>query len=75
MRDRGAIVQSDGAWQLAESLSGIERSLPESIRSMIQRQIDRLTDSDRRLLLAASVQGHEFQSAVVAKALTLDAAD
>jgi predicted ATPase/predicted Ser/Thr protein kinase len=75
LRDRRAIVQSDGAWRLAESLSGIERSLPESIRSMIQRQIDRLTDSDRRLLLAASVQGHEFQSAVVAKALTLDAAD
>jgi adenylate cyclase len=75
LRDRGAIVQSDGVWRLAESLSGIERSLPESIRSMIQRQIDRLTDGDRRLLLAASVQGQEFQSAVVAHALKLDAAD
>ena len=73
--DRGAIVQRDGAWQLAESLSGIERSLPESVRSMIQRQLDRLTEGDRRLLLAASVQGHEFHSAVVAKALKLDAAD
>ncbi len=49
--------------------------LPESVRSMIQRKIDQLSDDDRRLLLAASVQGHEFDAAVVAEALKLDPAD
>jgi tetratricopeptide (TPR) repeat protein len=42
---------------------------------MIQLKMDRLEDVDRRLLLFASVQGQHFDSAVVAKALDLDAAD
>ena len=42
---------------------------------MIQRKIDQLGEEDRRLLVAASVQGSEFDSAVVAQALALDAAD
>src|SRR5262249_49344930 len=43
--------------------------------SMIQRKIDQLSQADRRLLVAASVQGYEFDAAVVAKALALDAAE
>jgi predicted ATPase len=42
---------------------------------MIQRLIDRLTDEERRLLQAASVQGQEFDAAMVAEVLTLDAAE
>ena len=42
---------------------------------MIQRKIDQLDEADRRLLVAASVQGSEFDAAVVARALGLDAAD
>src|SRR5581483_4125510 len=49
--------------------------LPESVRGLIQRKLDRLDEADRRLLAAASVQGHEFDSAVVAAALGLGAAD
>lgn len=43
--------------------------LAESIRIMIQRKIDRVTESDRQLLVTASVQGREFDSAVLAKSL------
>ena len=75
LRDRRAIVRTDGRWELAESLPSVERALPESIRSMIARKIGQLSDGDRQLLVAASVQGQEFHAAVVAKALTLDAAD
>jgi predicted ATPase len=72
LRDRGVIAQHGGQWTLAQSIPHIERELPESIRSMIERKIDRLTDDDRRLLVAASAQGQEFDSAVVSKALNLD---
>lgn len=46
--------------------------LTESIRSMIQRKIDRVTHSDRELLVTASVQGREFDSAVLAKSLGMN---
>jgi predicted ATPase len=64
-----AIVEEGGSWGLAGSLSELERELPESVRSVIQRKIDRVGDAGRRLLLAAAVQGHECDSAVLARAL------
>jgi predicted ATPase len=42
---------------------------------MIQRKMDHLSASDRQLLMAASVQGPEFDSAVVANILGQQAAD
>ena len=39
---------------------------------MVQKKIDQISDDDRRLLTAASVQGHEFEAVVVARALVLD---
>jgi tetratricopeptide (TPR) repeat protein len=75
LRDRGVIAQVDGRWILARSLPEIKRELPESIRSMIQRKIDQLDEPARRLAAAAAVQGHEFDSAIVAKALAIDPAE
>ena len=42
---------------------------------MIARKIERLDEVDRKLLVAASVQGHEFDSAVVAEAIEMDPAE
>jgi tetratricopeptide (TPR) repeat protein len=75
LRDRGVIASEQGRWVLAQSLPSIERDLPESVRGMIERKIAQLSEEDRRLLVAASVQGYEFDSAIVAKALELDPAD
>jgi tetratricopeptide (TPR) repeat protein len=72
LRARRVLREEQGHWQLGEGLSAIGRDLPESVRSMIQLKIDRLTENDRRLLSAASVQGYEFDSAVVAKTLEKD---
>ena len=69
LRRRQLIRQQDGRWVIAEDLSALERELPESVRSLIQRKIDALDDADRRLLAAASVQGLDFDSAIVARAL------
>ena len=73
-RERQVIVQSESGWRLAQSVPAIERDLPESVRSMIERKIAQLADEDRQLLVAASVQGHAFDSAVVAHVLGRDPA-
>ncbi|MGC1648609.1 MAG: protein kinase, partial [Candidatus Sulfotelmatobacter sp.] len=74
--NRGVIAEGEqGRWSLAETVPKIEHELPESVRSMIQRKIDQLSDGQRRLLSVASVQGQEFDSAVVARALDIDTAE
>lgn len=78
LRDRQVIAQdpaNDGRWGLVRSLPEIERELPESVRGMIGQKIAQLSDEDRRLLIAASVQGYEFDSAVVAQVLAMDPAE
>lgn len=49
--------------------------LTESLRQMIQRRLDRLDDTHRQLLVTASVQGREFDSAVLARSLEMSAED
>ena len=56
-------------------MSDLPRDLPESVRSMIARKIEQVDERDRALLLAASVQGPEFDSAVVSEAIEMDPAD
>ncbi|MEO7273735.1 MAG: protein kinase, partial [Vicinamibacterales bacterium] len=75
LRDRHVIVKTDTHWSLARTLADIERELPESVRSMIARKIGRLDEHDRRLLVAASVQGHEFDSTTISEALGMDPAE
>ena len=75
LRDRRVLAEEDGRWVVTRELPAVERELPASVRSLIERKIAQIGDEDRRLLLAASVQGCDFDSAVVAGALGLDAAD
>lgn len=72
LRDRKLISKEENTWIVAQSLPDLEQELPESVRSMIQRKIEQLSDEDRRLLEVASVQGYEFDSAVLANVLNLD---
>jgi predicted ATPase/predicted Ser/Thr protein kinase len=75
LRDRGVIVQDHGVWALVRDMPDLQRELPESINSMIQRKLDQVSEADRQLLMAASVQGVEFDSAVVATVLSRHPAD
>jgi predicted ATPase len=69
LSERGVLAQVDGTWRAVRELPDFSRELPESIRGAIDRKIEQLDDEARRLLAAASVQGQEFDSAVVADAL------
>ena len=75
LRDKQTIFESGEVWMLSEKLPDIERDLPQSIIGMVQRKIEFLSDSDRKLLAAASIQGFEFDSPVVARTLGVDLAD
>jgi tRNA A-37 threonylcarbamoyl transferase component Bud32/tetratricopeptide (TPR) repeat protein len=75
LRTQGTVTNADGVWRLSIPLDDVAHSLPESIRGMIQRKIDQLSEPDRKLLAAASVQGYQFDSAIVAKLVGVDAAD
>jgi serine/threonine protein kinase/predicted ATPase len=69
LRRRHVLRQQGGRWILDADLASVERALPESVKSMVQRKIDALDDDDRQLLRAASVQGLDFDSGVLAAAL------
>src|SRR5262249_32304748 len=75
LRDHGAIVHARGAWVLARAAPDRQSELPESIRGMIEKKVAQLGTADRHLLMAASVRGPEFDSAVVAQVLGREAAD
>jgi len=80
LRDRGVVAVEESSlddgshrWTLAQDLPAIERDLPQSVKGMIERKIAQLGEEDHKLLLAASVQGYEFDSAVVAQVLEMEA--
>src|SRR5262249_12949435 len=75
LRDRGVIVEGQGRWALAQAVPDLRRELPASVRALIQRKLAQLGEADRRLLCAASVQGPEFDAAVAARVLGLEAAE
>jgi len=75
LRAKSVVVAENGSWKLAGSVPDLERDIPESVRSMIERKIEQLGEEDRRLLVAAGVQGYECDSPIVAQVLGADPAD
>ncbi len=70
---RGVLVQDTQGWALQADVSILEREVPESIRSLIAEQSQRLLPEEHRVLQTASLVGSECSSAAVAAALGEDA--
>src|SRR5262249_16085266 len=62
-------------WSLSRPISEMDLEAPESVRSMIGRKIDALTEEDQRALQYASVEGAEFLSVIVAELLGVEEVD
>ena len=75
LESRQMIRAVDDAWQLFATDSDIRSHQPDSVRQLIDIQIDRLTPSDQRILEAAGAAGAEFTCGAVAHALELPVDD
>jgi predicted ATPase/DNA-binding winged helix-turn-helix (wHTH) protein len=69
----GGIAEVDGRWKLTAATEAIQLGVPEDIRRMIERQLDRLGPTEQRILEAASAAGMEFSAATVAAAIETEA--
>ena len=67
--DEAIIVESDGSWTLQKDPAGIEGVVPENVRQLIERQIERLDSDERRVFEGASVVGMECSSVAIAAGL------
>lgn len=70
--DEEIIVDRQGRWQLQVELAEVELGVPESVRHLIEKQVERLGPEDRRMLEAASVVGMECSAVAIAAALDCD---
>src|SRR5262249_52437119 len=75
LRDRGVLARRGETWELTRASPERHGELPEPGASPIQRTVDQLKEPDRRLLMAASVQGCSFDAAVVARISNVEPAD
>jgi len=66
------IVRSEDAWELVAGIEQVEVGVPDSVKQMIDKQIDHLDEEAQRILEAASLVGAEFSTLAVVAALEMD---
>jgi DNA-binding winged helix-turn-helix (wHTH) protein/predicted ATPase len=67
--DEGLIVKIDGAWQLQGAYAAIESGVPDSVRQLIEKHIERLSPDERTVLEGASVVGMECSAVAIGAGL------
>ncbi len=60
LRERSLIAVDNGTWQIKAPLESIHLETPESLRQMIELQIEQLSADEQRVLEVASVTGVSF---------------
>ncbi len=66
------LVEENGHWRVQGESAEVAVGVPDNIRQMIERQIERLNPAERSTLEAASVAGGDFAAMAVAAALGVD---
>jgi predicted ATPase len=72
---RRVLVERGGCWVFGMPADTLTINVPPDVRSMIERQFDRLGPADQRVLEVASVAGTEFSAPAVAAGLELGGVD
>lgn len=72
LEDQGLIRLRDGRWELSIHVEDVATRRPDSVRRLIDTQIDRLGPVEQRIIEVAGVAGMTFSSSVVAHALDAD---
>src|SRR5262249_33437912 len=68
------IDQSNGNWDLVAAIENVDVGVPDSIKGMIEKQLDHLDEEEQRTLETASAVGTEFSTLTVAVALGIERA-
>jgi len=71
MTERSLLSRENEGWQLRVPLTQIALAVPETLRQMIEAQIDQLSEVERRVLEAASLSPN-LSFSVIAKAAALE---
>jgi predicted ATPase len=66
---QGILVAEDGRWMLRQELVERGVGVPDNLRQIIQKQLDRLSPQEQHVLTVGSVAGVEFSAAAVAAGL------
>jgi predicted ATPase len=70
--ERGLIARDRGGWRLRRPLDEIGLAVPESLREMIEIQIERLSPDEQRVLEGASLTQHRAFSVIARTAAAMD---
>ena len=70
----GLIVEYQEGWELAVGIEKVEVGVPDSIKQMIEKQVDHLDAEQQRTLEVASVAGAKFSTLAVVAGLGEDRA-
>jgi len=58
----GLVGHSRQSWELLVAIENVQVGVPDSIRQMIEKQIEHLDENEQRTLEAASIAGAEFST-------------
>jgi adenylate cyclase len=75
LESRGMIRPSGDGWELTASVADVAKRRPDTVRQLMDIQIDRLKSDEQGVLEAASLVGVQFAAGAVAFALELAADD
>lgn len=73
LRERGLVEREDGAWRLRRPPEEISLEVPETLREMIQAQVEQLSEPEQRVLDVAAIAGMSFAPAICAPSADMDA--
>ena len=71
---RGDLRHLGHVWQLSTPVDRLRVVIPRTVEAVIRRKLAALEDADRRLLQHASIEGHEFSTAILSALIGDDSA-
>ncbi len=73
LTEKGLIREDNGRWLATERMDRLDPGVPETLRQMLEAQVEQLTPVEQRVLRAASVAGRRFSAWAVSALVTEDA--
>ena len=73
LAQRGFIAKENDSWKLTAPLEELDVGVPDTLRQLIETQIERLSKEEQRALEVASLQGATFSPGICAAVINAEA--